>query len=217
MSKCDPRAARGREPLQEQGGGDRAGLRPGVGIVLEIGDVAVQRRGVGRPQRHAPQRIARPPPRPPPIRRPARRRRCRREPPAAPAPPAPRRSGWPGRWSASGSSSPARVRASARISRPSASVLPTSMVSPLREASTSPGRMASPEMAFSTAGISTHQAHRQPRGHDHPAERQGVGRAAHVLLHQPHAGRGLDVQAAGVEHHALADQGDQRDGRPRPR
>ena len=55
----------------------------------------------------------------------------------------------------SGASSPARVRASARISRPSASVLPTSIDRPLREASTSPGRMASAEMAFSTAGIST--------------------------------------------------------------
>jgi hypothetical protein len=37
-----------------------------------------------------------------------------------------------------------------------------------------------------------------------------MGRAAHVLLHVAHAGGGLQVQAAGVEHHPLADQGDQR-------
>ena len=30
--------------------------------------------------------------------------------------------------------------------------------------------------------------------------------AAHVLLHQHHAARRLDVEAAGVEHDALADQ-----------
>jgi hypothetical protein len=41
-------------------------------------------------------------------------------------------------------------------------------------------------------------------------KREGMGRAAHVLLHIAHAGGGLEVQAAGVEHHSLADQGDQR-------
>ncbi len=52
------------------------------------------------------------------------------------------------------------------------------------------------------------QPHLQPQGHDHAPERQGVGGAAHVLLHQPHARGRLDVEAAGVEHDALADHGD---------
>ena len=37
-----------------------------------------------------------------------------------------------------------------------------------------------------------------------------MGGAAHVLLHVAHARRRLDVQAAGIEHHALADESDQR-------
>ena len=63
----------------------------------------------------------------------------------------------------SGASSPARARASARISRPSASVLPTSTVRPARVSSTSPGRMASAETAFSTAGISRRSRTGRPR------------------------------------------------------
>ena len=116
----------------------------------------------------------------------------------------------------SGSSSAARARASARISRPSASVLPTSMVRPLREFRTSPG-----PHGVAGDGVLDHrqqhgEAHRQLGGHHHPAQRQGVGRAAHVLLHRPHAGGRLDVEAAGVEHHALADQGHQRPARLAP-
>ena len=37
-------------------------------------------------------------------------------------------------------------------------------------------------------------------------QRRSRGRAAHVLLHVAHAGRRLDVEPAGVEAHALADQ-----------
>ena len=37
-------------------------------------------------------------------------------------------------------------------------------------------------------------------------QRDRVRRAAHVLLHVAHAVGGLDVQAAGVEAHALADE-----------
>ena len=36
------------------------------------------------------------------------------------------------------------------------------------------------------------------------------GRAAHVALHAHHAGAGLERQAAGIEAHALADEGDRR-------
>jgi hypothetical protein len=55
----------------------------------------------------------------------------------------------------SGAPSSASASASARTSRPSASVLPTSTVSPLRDRYTSRGRKAAPEIAFSTAGMST--------------------------------------------------------------
>ena len=55
----------------------------------------------------------------------------------------------------SGASSSASASASARMSRPSASVLPTSTESPLRLMSTSPGRIAGAEIAFSTIGITT--------------------------------------------------------------
>ena len=50
------------------------------------------------------------------------------------------------------------------------------------------------------------QADVEPRLHDQPRQRQRRGRAAHVLLHQPHAARRLDVEAAAVEGDALADQ-----------
>src|SRR5262249_24190996 len=46
------------------------------------------------------------------------------------------------------------------------------------------------------------------RGHDHVAERQRRGRAAHILFHDQHAARRLDVEPAAVEADALADQGD---------
>ncbi len=42
--------------------------------------------------------------------------------------------------------------------------------------------------------------------HQHVGERQHRRRAAHVLLHVQHAGVGLDVEPAGVEADALADQ-----------
>jgi hypothetical protein len=57
------------------------------------------------------------------------------------------------------------------------------------------------------------QPDRQPLGHDQPGQRQRMGRAAHVLLHQPHAAGRLDVEAAAVEADALADD---RDARMRP-
>ena len=65
-------------------------------------------------------------------------------------------------------------------------------------------------MLFSTAGIEEMEPHRQPRADDQPGQRNRVGRAAHVLLHQPHAARRLDVEPAAVEAHALADDRDAR-------
>ena len=50
------------------------------------------------------------------------------------------------------------------------------------------------------------QAQVEPRLHDEPRQRQRRRRPAHVLLHQLHAGGRLDVEAAGVEGDALADE-----------
>ena len=43
-----------------------------------------------------------------------------------------------------------------------------------------------------------------------------MGRAAHILFHQPHTGRRLHIQPARIKHHALADQADQGMVRPSP-
>ena len=50
------------------------------------------------------------------------------------------------------------------------------------------------------------QPHRQLPVHDHVGEREHGRGAAHVLLHQQHRAFRLDVEAAGVEADALADQ-----------
>ena len=192
MSKCAQAPARRREPLQEQRRGHRAGLGPGVGVVLDVGDVAVQRRVVAAPTAACAT---------------AGRRRVAGGGASvgrqglvvgvegrqlrARAPRAPRRSGWPGRWSGPASSSPARVRASARISRPSASVLPISTVRP----GAAGEHVARPHGVAGDGVLHRRDQHRQPHrqagAHDHAGQRQGMGGAAHVLLHQPHAGRGL--------------------------
>ncbi len=70
------------------------------------------------------------------------------------------------------------------------------------------GRKAEPETEFSTAGISTRSRDFEPAIHQHMRQRQHAGRAAHVLLHVEHAGRRLEIEPAGVEAHALADQRD---------
>ena len=49
------------------------------------------------------------------------------------------------------------------------------------------------------------QAEIKPRLHDHPRQRQRGRRPAHVLFHEFHARGRLDVEAAGVERDALAD------------
>ncbi len=63
----------------------------------------------------------------------------------------------------SGSSSVARTSASARTSRPSASVLSTSTVLPPYIVRTSPGRVASPETMFSAIGAHGVTATGSPR------------------------------------------------------
>jgi hypothetical protein len=54
------------------------------------------------------------------------------------------------------------------------------------------------------------QPHAQAGLHDHRGEAQDVSRAAHILLHERHAARRLDVEPASVEHDPLAHEGDSR-------
>ena len=207
MSKCANRRACLHEAAQEQRGRHRAGERP-VGDVVHVGDRAVQARLIAAPERHAPHRIADAQSGGGDRRRRTCRRRCRAAAGPGPAPRARRRSGWRSSCSVSGRSSSASARASASTRRPSASVLPISTVLPARLVSTSPGRKALPEMLFSAAGISTRRRTSSPLAITHVRQRQRGGRAAHVLLHEQHAARRLDVEAAGVEADALADQRD---------
>src|SRR6185369_10401827 len=91
-------------------------------------------------------------------------------------------------------------RASASTSRPSASVLITSIVWPDIEVTMSPGRCAVPD---GPDGVDLGAA-RSQRPH-HPDHRAGPG---HVPLHVLHALRRLDRDAAGVEGDSHADEGD---------
>src|SRR4029453_1569007 len=101
---------------------------------------------------------------------------------------------------ASGLASAARARPSARIRRPSASVLVTSMVMPLRAVTTSPGRRAAAPGLFSTRGTMAWAG-------GGPDPTRDGRRPGHVVLHAVHAGAALEVEAAGVEGDPLADQG----------
>ena len=74
----------------------------------------------------------------------------------------------------------------------------------------SSGRKALPATAFSTAGISTRKRTFRRAPMIMCAQREHGRGAAHVLFHDQHGAVGLDVEAAGVETHALADQRDLR-------
>ncbi len=60
------------------------------------------------------------------------------------------------------------------------------------------------------------QPHRQLLRHHQSGQRQGMRRAAHVLFHVAHAIGRLQIQPAGVEAHALADQHQMRMRRVAP-
>src|SRR5215475_672675 len=92
----------------------------------------------------------------------------------------------------------AYASASASTTRPSASVLRTSVVRPPYCRITSLGRYAEPDTAFSAAGTSA-----VTRSGGQRAQHRGAPR--HVGLHQAHRLRRLDAQPAGVEGDALAD------------
>ncbi len=56
------------------------------------------------------------------------------------------------------------------------------------------------------------EPHRQLQLHERLGEAEGHRGAAHVLLHEQHVLRGLEIEPAGVEADAFADQGDLRRG-----
>ncbi len=84
-----------------------------------------------------------------------------------------------------------QVRASARISLPSASVLLTSTVLPLSWVMMSPGRIAPPLGMFSTAGTTVTRSIGSAELGDRRRRLEHGRAAGHVLLHQLHPGAGL--------------------------
>ena len=124
-----------------------------------------------------------------------------------PGPPRKRRSAWPGRRSSPTPKSTASDSTSASTSRPSASVLCTSIVRPLRARSTSPSFMAAGPVMFSTSPampitlIGNFKLRDGLHGADHGR------RSGHVALHREHALGRFERQSAGIERHSLADDG----------
>ena len=104
------------------------------------------------------------------------------------------------------------VRQSASTRRPSASVLLISIVTPARERTMSPGRIARPETMFSAAPTTETSRAGRPEPGDRARGLEHRGAAAHVELHLVHARGGLDRVAARVERHRLADEPERRSG-----
>ena len=117
---------------------------------------------------------------------------------------------------ASGSSSVARTRPSASSSRPSASVLWISTVLPPRIVRTSPSFIAEPDGMLSVHIRKPVTVAVPVEGRQRRHRRQHGGGAGHVHLHRRvHRVGRLEADAAGVVHHALADQGEVARRRPR--
>ena len=102
------------------------------------------------------------------------------------------------------------------MSRPSASVLPISTLKPFaaHEDVARPHRRRRYRVLDDRDDDPETKI--EPFLHDEPRQRQRRRRAAHVLFHQFHSGRRLDVEAAGVECDALADERDFRRVRASP-
>ena len=104
------------------------------------------------------------------------------------------------------------ARQSASTSRPSASVLITSIVVPVLARRMSPGFSAWPLGRFSVAPITLTSRTGRPSRGDRAGRLEHRGAARHVELHLAHLRAGLDRDAAGVERHALADEAEHRAG-----
>ena len=99
------------------------------------------------------------------------------------------------------------------MSRPSASVLLTSIVLPFFAVTMSPGLTAWPLGMFSVDGHHRRDRRRDPELGDAGHRLDHRGAARHVELHLLHLGRGLDRDPAGVEGHRLADEAEVRTAR----
>ena len=201
---------------EEQPRDQRAGLA-GPADVLDVGDLGVDVLAVDVGQRQLPHRLAGAVGRHlEPVRAtrrwlPSRRRygdRGRR-----PA----RRSAWRGRRWRRARASTASDSPSASTRRPSASVLSTSIVLPLRASSTSPGLIALPPGMFSVVGMKPMTLAFTPSAGKYRHRRQHRGAAGHVGLHRHHPVGRLERQPARVERDALADERDGAGDRPRAR
>ncbi len=115
-----------------------------------------------------------------------------------------------------GASASASASASQRISRPSASVLPISTVLPIRVRMMSRGRMALAETEFSTAGMSTRRRIGAPAAINALARPRTTAPPPMSFFICSIAGGRLEIQSAGIETHAFADQRDFRRGRVAP-
>ena len=85
-----------------------------------------------------------------------------------------------------------------------------SMVWPDIDLTMSPGRCALPSGMFSTKPMTPTALNARLARGQRLHQPDDAGRARHVALHVLHAGGRLDRDAAGVEAHALADEGDRR-------
>ena len=211
MSKC-AQAPVGANRCRKSAAVTEPGLCPAVRVVLDLRDVAVERIGVGFPERHAPDGVAHRPGRGLDLARErlvvgVERRQLRPE-------RHPRRPGERRQVDGQGRLQLPGPRQRIGQDQPTLGV----GIADLDGEPLARGEDVARPHGVAGDGVLHHrgqhrQAHRQLGGHDPPAKRQGMGRTAHVLLHLPHAGGRLDVEAAGVEHHALAHQADQ--GLPR--
>ena len=118
----------------------------------------------------------------------------------------------------SGSSSLARVSASPRMSRPSGIGVVNfdcQTLTAVQHIARTEGRAGN--RVLRPPGSADAAAPSAARPMISPASASRVRGAAHVLLHQPHSGGRLHIQPAAIEAHALADHGQHRVRRMRPR
>ena len=201
-----PRFCVRHEAIEEQRRGDRARIAV-VGIVVEIGDAAFQGRFVAAPQRHAPDRILRLPGM-------AFDLGCKRL-----------VVGEEGRQFHAGRHAcragqrgdidqefrRLAIGFGERIGEDE-TALRISVADLHGQALAAPENIARP-VGVARDGIlhrrdQDAQPHVELRTHHHVGNGENRGRAAHVFLHRQHAGRGLEIVAAGIETDAFADQRD---------
>ncbi len=174
--------------------------------VLHVGDVRLVEFAILVPQRQRPRALVGPLARRASPRRSAPRRCRTARSRCGPVPPRWRPVSVAMSMTHDGLSRRAYDSASARMSRPSASVLMISIVLPRWLVTTSPGLIAVPDGMFSVVGIKPDHVHLRLEPAQHLEGAQHRRGPRHVVLHLFHVRRRLDRDAAGVERDALAHQ-----------